>query len=245
MGMAKFLRRWGIPIVVAVVVGGLLWRYGAGIRGQLLGALLWIDGLGFWGPLLFIALYALITVLFLPASIFTLGAGAVYGVGSGALYVIIGATIGANLAFLIGRYLAQERVQAMMAGIPTFAAVNRAIAKGGWKVVGLIRLSPAFPFNVLNYALGLTPISLVDNIIGTAGIIPGTFMYVYIGSIAGELALMGQSTELDPQTQQLQWVLRIVGLIATIAVTVYVTRLARQALKDVQQEQTTLSEAES
>ncbi len=227
---------WGIPIVLLVVGGVLFWRFGSESRSALAAALTWAGHLGWVGGILFIAIYALATVLLLPASLLTLGAGAIYGVFLGTFYVIIGATIGANLAFLIGRYLAQERVNQMMSGIPAFRAISHAIGQGGWKVAALIRLSPAFPFNLLNYALGLTSLSFGDNLIGTAGIIPGTLMYVYLGSLAGELAMAGTSPAPDPHTQQLQWILRILGLIATIGVTVYVTRLARQALQEVQQE---------
>jgi uncharacterized membrane protein YdjX (TVP38/TMEM64 family) len=230
------LKPWGIPIVLLVVGGLLFWRFGREISSTLAAALTWVGHWGWVGGILFIAIYALATVLFLPASLLTLGAGAIYGVFLGAFYVIIGATIGANLAFLIGRYLAQERVNQIMSGIPAFHAISRAIGQGGWKVAALIRLSPAFPFNILNYALGLTSISFVDNIIGTAGIIPGTLMYVYLGSLAGELAMAGTSPAPDPHTQQVQWILRILGLIATIGVTIYVTRLARQALQEMHEQ---------
>jgi uncharacterized membrane protein YdjX (TVP38/TMEM64 family) len=194
-------------------------------------ALAWMESLGLLGPILFIAIYIVATVLLLPASVLTLGAGAVFGVVAGTVYVLIGATIGANLAFFIGRYLAREQVAKWIEGNAKFAAIDRAVGREGWKIVGLIRLSPAFPFNVLNYALGLTRISFLDNLLGTAGIVPGTFMYVYIGSLAGSLADM-EGAELDPQAQTAQWVVRLVGLIATIAATLYVTRIARKALQE-------------
>ncbi|MFQ3612210.1 MAG: TVP38/TMEM64 family protein [Cyanobacteriota bacterium] len=230
-------RSWlklAVSVGVAIVVFLLARQLGVfgAVQSFFTDALAWIEGLGPLGPLIFIGIYIVATVLFLPASVLTLGAGAVFGVLAGALYVVIGATIGANLAFLIGRYLARERVARLIAGNAKFAAIDRAVGREGWKIVGLIRLSPAFPFNVLNYALGLTQVSFLDNVVGTAGIVPGTFMYVYIGSLAGSLANMG-SSELDPQAQTAQWMIRIVGLIATVAVTVYVTRIARQALQEV------------
>ncbi|MEN9226029.1 MAG: TVP38/TMEM64 family protein [Thermostichus sp. HHBFW_bins_43] len=221
--------------LVGVIVSVVLLVRQSGVLGAVQSfftdALGWIEGLGPLGPMIFIGIYIVATVLFLPASVLTLGAGAVFGVLAGALYVVIGATIGANLAFLIGRYLARERVAKLIEGNAKFAAIDRAVGREGWKIVGLIRLSPAFPFNVLNYALGLTQVSFWDNLLGTAGILPGTFMYVYIGSLAGSLANMGRS-ELEPQAQTAQWILRIIGLIATVAVTVYVTRIARQALQE-------------
>ncbi|MEN9240908.1 MAG: TVP38/TMEM64 family protein [Thermostichus sp. DG02_3_bins_51] len=202
------------------------------IQSFLTDALAWIEGLGPLGPILFIGIYIVATVLLLPASVLTLGAGAIFGVLPGALYVVIGATIGANLAFWIGRYLARERVAKWVASHAKFAAIDRAVGCEGWKIVALIRLSPAFPFNVLNYALGLTQVSFWDNLLGTLGIVPGTFMYVYIGSLAGSLANVG-SSELTPQAETLRWVLRVAGLVATIVATLYITRIARQALQEV------------
>ncbi len=241
-GKLRSLLKLAVSLGVAVLVFWVAHQLGffAAIQGFFTDALAWIvlrtadanEGLGPLGPIIFIGIYIVATVLFLPASVLTLGAGAVFGVLAGALYVVIGATVGANLAFLIGRYLARERVAKLIAGNAKFAAIDRAVGREGWKIVGLIRLSPAFPFNVINYALGLTQVSFWDNLLGTAGILPGTFMYVYIGSLAGSLANMG-SSELDPQAQTAQWIIRIVGLIATVAVTVYVTRIARQALQEV------------
>ncbi len=197
-----------------------------------------IEDLGPLGPIIFIGLYIVSTVLFLPGSILTLGAGAVFGVVLGALCVVVGATIGANVAFLIGRYLARERVAKMIEGNAKFAAIDRAVGREGWKIVGLIRLSPAFPFNVLNYAFGLTQVSFIDNLIGTLGIVPGTIMYVYIGSLIGSVAQIGAGEGADdPQAATVQWIIRIVGLIATVAVTVYVTKIARKALKETGLEQ--------
>ncbi|WP_414357211.1 TVP38/TMEM64 family protein [Synechococcus sp. R55.3] len=228
-----------ILLKLAAVLGSAIFIFWAAhrlgffgvIQDWLTGALAWMESLGPLGPILFIAIYIVATVLLLPASVLTLGAGAVFGVVAGTVYVLIGATIGANLAFFIGRYLAREQVAKWIEGNAKFAAIDRAVGREGWKIVGLIRLSPAFPFNVLNYALGLTRISFLDNLLGTAGIVPGTFMYVYIGSLAGSLANM-EGRELDPQAQTAQWVVRLVGLIATVAATLYVTRVARQALQE-------------
>jgi uncharacterized membrane protein YdjX (TVP38/TMEM64 family) len=227
-----------IAIAVLAAAGIALWQFGPAIQAWFSQALAWIQGLGPWGPIIFIVLYILNTVLFLPGSILTLGAGIIFGVFSGAFYVVIGATIGANLAFLIGRYLARDRVARLIEGNRKFAAIDRAIAQEGWKIVGLIRLSPAFPFNVLNYMLGLTRVSFTDNIIGTFGIVPGTFMYVYIGSLFGSLAtvMSEEAQTLSTEQQTAQWIVRIVGLIATVAVTVYVTKIARKALNEVVEE---------
>jgi uncharacterized membrane protein YdjX (TVP38/TMEM64 family) len=195
-------------------------------------ALEWVASLGSIGAIAFIGIYIVATVAFLPGSILTLGAGVVFGVWWGAFYVFIGATLGATAAFLVGRYLARNWVAKKIAGNDKFNAIDRAVGKEGLKIVLLTRLSPIFPFNLLNYAFGLTGVSIQDYIIGSLGMIPGTLMYVYIGSLAGNLALIG-TNNLQPTNSSLQWTIRIVGFIATVAVTVYVTRIAKQALNDL------------
>ncbi len=192
-------------------------------------ALQWIDGLGTVGAIAFIALYIIATVAFFPGSILTLGAGVIFGAVWGSLYVFIGATLGATAAFLVGRYLARGWVAQKIADNKKFAAIDQAVGKEGLKIVLLTRLSPIFPFNLLNYAFGITGVSLQDYFIGSLGMIPGTIMYVYIGSLAGNLAMIG--TEAQPTNPTLQWAIRILGLFATVAVTVYVTRIARKALE--------------
>jgi uncharacterized membrane protein YdjX (TVP38/TMEM64 family) len=199
-------------------------------------ALQWIDDLGFWGPFAFIVLYVVATVGFLPGSIVTLGAGVVFGVVEGSLYVFIGAMLGATAAFIVGRYIARDWVAGKIAGNQRFKAIDDAIGREGRKIIFLIRLSPAFPFNLLNYALGLTRVSLKDYVLGTTGIIPGTIMYVYLGSLAGSLAMIGAGE--TPSNLWIQWTIRIVGFIATVAVTVYVTRIARKALREAVPEAT-------
>jgi len=193
-------------------------------------ALQWIDSLGTVGALAFIGLYIIATIAFLPGSILTLGAGVVFGVVWGSLYVFVGATIGATAAFLVGRYLARGWVARKIADNKNFAAIDRAVGREGLKIVLLTRLSPIFPFNLLNYAFGVTGVSLKDYFIGSVGMIPGTIMYVYIGSLAGNLALIG--TEGQPSNPTVQWAIRIIGFIATVAVTIYVTRIARKALEE-------------
>lgn len=193
-------------------------------------ALQWIDSLGTVGAIAFILLYIIATVAFLPGSILTLGAGVVFGIFLGSFYVFIGATLGATAAFLVGRYLARSWVAKKIEGNKKFRAIDQAVGREGLKIVLLTRLSPIFPFNLLNYAYGVTGVSLKDYVIGSVGMIPGTIMYVYIGSLAGNLATIG--TEAQPANPTVQWTIRIVGFIATVAVTLYVTKLARKALEE-------------
>lgn len=193
-------------------------------------ALIWVDSLGSLGAIAFIVLYILATVAFLPGSILTLGAGVVFGVFFGSLYVFIGATLGAIAAFLVGRYLARDWVAQKIAGNQKFTAIDQAVGKEGFKIVLLTRLSPIFPFFLLNYAYGVTGVSLKDYAIASVGMIPGTIMFVYIGSLAGNLATLGtQNQTVNPV---LEWTIRIIGFMATVAVTLYVTKLARKALDE-------------
>ncbi|MGE4443144.1 MAG: TVP38/TMEM64 family protein [Desulfomicrobium sp.] len=191
-------------------------------------ALAWISGLGPLGPIIFIALYILACVFLLPGAILTLGAGAIFGFTQGAIAASVGATLGATCAFLVGRHLARDWVAGRVAGNATFAAMDEAVAREGWKIVFLTRLSPLFPFNVLNYAFGLTRVSLRDYFFASwLGMIPGMFMYVYFGSLAGDLASLGVGNN---GRSPAEWILYGVGLLATLAVTVFITRLAREAL---------------
>ncbi|MEB3227561.1 MAG: TVP38/TMEM64 family protein [Synechocystis sp.] len=196
----------------------------------LLNALQWIDGLGPLAAIAFMLLYLVATVAFLPGSVLTLGAGVVFGVVWGSIYVFIGATLGATGAFLVGRYLARGWVSKKIADNQKFKAIDEAVGKEGLKIVLLTRLSPIFPFNLLNYAYGVTGVSLKDYVIASVGMIPGTIMYVYLGSLAGSLATIGTGSAPSQANPLLQWTIRILGLIATVAVTLYVTRIAQKAL---------------
>ncbi len=188
----------------------------------------WVAGLGAAGVIAFIVIYVLACVLMLPGSVLTLGAGAVFGVVKGTAICSVAATLGATAAFLVGRYLARDRVARMIEGNERFRAVDEAVGREGWKIVGLTRLSPVFPFNLLNYAYGITRVSLRDYFLASwIGMFPGTVMYVYLGSLAGSLATLGrQGAGRTPA----QWALYGVGLLATVVVTVFVTRIARAAL---------------
>ncbi|MDJ0732007.1 MAG: TVP38/TMEM64 family protein [Crocosphaera sp.] len=188
----------------------------------------WIQDLGTIGYLIFILVYMLSAVLLIPASILTLGAGVIFDVVKGSILVSIASVLGAILAFLIGRYFARGWVSQQIEKYPKFQAVDEAVAKEGWKIVGLTRLSPIFPFVILNYAFAITQVSLRDYIIASwIGMLPGTVMYVYIGSLIGNIATLGAGGR---EKTSLEWALYIVGLIATVLVSVYVTKISRQAL---------------
>jgi uncharacterized membrane protein YdjX (TVP38/TMEM64 family) len=203
------------------------------LQDALKAALTWVDSLGAIAPLAFIVIYNIATVLLIPGSVLTLGSGILFGLAWGTVYVIIAATLGATCAFWIGRNFARRWVNRQLEKYPKFEAIDRAVALQGFKIVALVRLSPLFPFNLLNYAFGITQVSLKDYVLGSVGMIPGTILYVYLGSLLGNIALIGAETGVsDPQTARIQWITKIVGLAMTIAVSAYITRVAKQALDE-------------
>ncbi|MGV3518663.1 TVP38/TMEM64 family protein [Luteitalea sp.] len=189
-------------------------------------AQVWIDGLGAIGPVALGVIYVVAALLFVPGSLLTLAAGAIYGLVLGTIIVSIAATTSAALAFLIARYAARDRVRRVVAQSPRLAAVDRAIGAEGWKIVALLRLSPAVPFNLQNYLYGVTAVRFWPAVGASwLAMLPGTFMFVYLGSI-GRTAASGAATT------PVEWALRAIGLAATVAVTVYVARLARRAIAE-------------
>lgn len=185
----------------------------------------WIEGLGLWGAAVFALVYIAATVLFVPGLILTLAAGALYGLLYGTIVVSIASTLGAGAAFLIGRHLARDKISEVAAKHPKFDAVDEAIAEGGWKIVALLRLSPAVPFNLQNYMFGLTRIGFWAYLLTSwIAMLPGTFLYVYVGHITGAAVAGGRERTAG------EWILLGIGLVATVAVTVYVTILARSKL---------------
>lgn len=190
----------------------------------------WVQGLGPAGWVVYALVYAACVTLFVPASILTLGAGAIYGLGVGVGVVLAGATLGATTSFLLARTLLRERVEHMTRGNARFRALDRAIAKEGAKIVFLVRLAPVFPFTYINYAFGLTGVATAPYVLASlVGMAPATFAYVYIGYAAAHAA----SGSDDART-----VLQIVGAVAAIAVTIVVARIATRAIREAGVEET-------
>lgn len=216
-------------VLAGIAVLALLVLLGRRLGGYVPTFASWVHGLGAWGPVAFIAGYAVATVAFIPGALLTLAAGVVFGVAWGTLYTFIGATLGASGAFLVSRYLARSAVERRIEGRPKFAAVDRAVAREGWKIVVLLRLSPVFPFNLLNYALGLTKIRFREYLLASVAMLPGTLLYVYYGSLIGSLAALagGVKTDRGPAG----WALFGLGLVATIVVTTLITRKAGKAIR--------------
>jgi uncharacterized membrane protein YdjX (TVP38/TMEM64 family) len=189
-----------------------------------------VQELGFWGPVLMAVAYVLATVLMVPGLILTLGAGFAFGLVKGAIAVSVGSLLGATAAFLIGRTVARRFVEQKVGEYPKFVAVDRAVQDAGFKIVLLTRLSPAFPFNVLNYLFSITSVRFRDYFFASwIGMLPGTLMYVYFGTAIKNLADLAAGRFEGGAPQK---VLLLVGLVATVAVTVYITKLARNAIRD-------------
>lgn len=189
-----------------------------------------VKDLGWLGYLVFAVLYVAATVFFLAPTLLTLGAGAVYGVAAGTVLVSVSSMLGACTAFLLGRHLAREAIAAKVEGNVKFKAIDDAVRKQGWKIVGLTRLSPVFPFSLLNYMYGLTPVSFRHYFFASwIGMLPGTVMYVYLGTAGESLVTLGAEGR---ERTTGEWALLAVGLVVTIIVTLFVTRLASKALAD-------------
>src|SRR5205085_7213880 len=191
-----------------------------------------IEGLGRLAPIAYVLLYVATTVLLIPGSLLTIGAGGIFGFWQGLVVVIVSANLAALVAFLLTRTFLRQRVARWAAANPKFAALDRAIGREGFKMVLLVRLSPVFPFTLLNYLLGLTTVRTSSYVLANLiGMLPGTFLYVYIGATARDA--LGSSTG---SVGAWKLALKIVGLLATIAVVTLVARTARRAMAQAEKE---------
>ncbi len=223
-------RRWGKPIALGLILMVLAVASAfMPVLDYMAAVLNWTQGLGFWGPFFMAAFYIPACLLLLPGGIITLAAGFLFGVVAGTITVSIGSTLGATAAFLVGRTFARDWVQRKVAGRPKFSAIDRAVGEQGFKIVLLTRLSPIFPFNLQNYAYGLTGVKLWKYVLASwIGMLPGTMAYVYIGSGMREL------TKEAVGSVEGGWVQRVFfwgGMVATLMVMVVVTRIASRAMK--------------
>jgi pyruvate/2-oxoglutarate dehydrogenase complex dihydrolipoamide dehydrogenase (E3) component/uncharacterized membrane protein YdjX (TVP38/TMEM64 family) len=196
----------------------------------------YVRSLGAVGPVVVVLVYVLCTVLLIPGSAVTIGSGTLFGLQTGLIVVVLGANLGALCSFLLARSLLRRKVTDWAAKYPKFLALDQAIGKQGFKMVLLTRLSPVFPFVLLNYFLGLTAVRTGSYVLANfLGMLPATFLFVYIGAAARD-AVAGQA---DPSAGFYQQVVKYVGLLATIAVVVFVTRIARSALRGAEGAQQT------
>lgn len=219
--------RYGLAALVAAGLVSALLLLPVNQWAQL--AVEWIRGAGALGVGVFGLIYVAATLLLLPGSILTAGAGFAYGPLWGTLLVSPVSVLASTAAFVLGRSFARNWVSGRIEKHPRFAAIDEAIGQNGFRIVFLLRLSPIFPFGLLNYALSLTRVRLRDYIAASLlGMLPGTFLYVYLGSLFTNASalLSGKRPAAGAWGQVLTWG----GLAATFLVTVLITRIARKAL---------------
>lgn len=219
---------WGIVAsigFVTVILGVLLYF---GVHEQVVVLLRWVDEQGVWGPLIFMAVMAVVVVLLLPGVLFTTGAGFVFGVVEGTVYVVVGSTLGAAIAFQIARHLFGRHAAAFVKSRARLNLVSQEMTPNGWKIVLLTRLIPFFPSKLSNYVFGLTKFSFQGYVLGTLiGFAPFSLHNVYLGSLAADITTLGMR---NAERTPLQWTLYGAGFVATLIAVLYLNRLARRAL---------------
>jgi len=184
--------------------------------------------MGVLAPIAFILLCAVAELAFIPGSLLTLAAGAIFGLVWGTVFAMIGATLGASAAFLVARHGIRGFVERRVLASPRLAALDAALASRGRKIVFLARLTPLIPFNALNYALGVTRIRFRDYLIGSLGMLPGALLYAYYGHVLGDVTRLAAGA--SPPQGAPYYVVLAVGLVATITIAAMLTRAARRAL---------------
>ena len=226
----------GSTIFVGLLLGGMIYFFD--LQSHVRDLLEWIDAQGIWAPILFILLDILIVLFLFPGVLITMGAGFLFGVVKGSIYIIIATTIGAVLAFIFARYLLNERIEKYLSSYPRLNFVDQLLATEGWKLVLVTRLIPFFPFKLSNYLFGLTKFKIKDFFIGTFfGIWPITIFNVYVGSITADLSTLGKSTT----KTNLEWGFYIFGFVITVFVVFYVGHRARKALNKYLPDQTEIT----
>ncbi len=217
-----------IIVFLVIIVSGVLLAIVFPITEWLQAAVLWIQENPAFSYPVFVLLYAAATVLMLPGSVLTLAAGFVFGLGKGVVIISVSSVLGATLAFLVGRYVARDWVLGKIASVPRFQALDSAIGQHAALVVLLTRLSPLFPYNLLNYALGLTQVRLATYVlVSWVGMMPGTFLYVYLGYAGSDLAdLFSGEVGESPYRAALFYV----GLAASLALVFWIARISSRLL---------------
>jgi uncharacterized membrane protein YdjX (TVP38/TMEM64 family) len=191
----------------------------------------WVGQMGMAGIFIFIGVYAVATVLLAPGAILTIGAGFAFGLWKGFVAVSAGATLGASLAFLVARFIARDKIEAIAQRNDKFRKIDKAIGRQGAKLILLLRLSPVIPFNLSNYFYGMTGVKFWSYVLASwIGMMPGTFLYVYIGT-AGKAAVAAAAGGEAMKHGWQYWISTGIGLAATVVVTIWVTKIARDALK--------------
>lgn len=223
-------RGWKLIALLVIVAALVLAARYFGIQDGIRRVLQYIHDLGPWAPLAYIAFYAIACIFAIPGSVLTLSGGFLFGLGIGIVLVSVGATLGATLAFIVGRYLLRDWIVEKIGHNLKFQALDEAVGREGWRIVLLVRLCPIFPFPVINYGFGITRIPLRQYILASwIGMLPAMVALVYIGSLASSLASLGSGGR---TRTPLEWTLYGIGFIMVIVVTIYITRVARRALAE-------------
>lgn len=227
-GNVKKSALWGAVGSVLFVTAVLAILVYFGVHEKVLDLLQWFKQQGAWAPILFILIMAVVVVFLLPGALFTIGAGFVFGVIEGSVYVVVGTTLGATISFLIARYCFGKKARDFVMARAKLKLVNDALTPNGWKIVLLTRLIPFFPGKISNYFFGLTQFSLKGFIFGSIlGFIPFTVHNVYLGSLIADISTFEFGSR---ERSVWEWALYAGGLVAAIAVIVYLNRLASRAL---------------
>ena len=225
----KHLKRnlkWLIWFSLGLIL--VLLAYYVELEQALTSLLQWVDSLGTLGAIAFVAIYIIATTICIPGSIMALAGGALFGKLMGTILVFVSGFLGACCAFGLGRYLLSDWVKKQLEKNSYLKAVNRLVVTEGWKIACLLHLSPIVPFNLLNYVLGTSEITYPNFLLATSvGILPGVILYVFLGSTIGDLTMvmMGKS---DSANSTIQWVISAIGILATVALTIYLAKIARQ-----------------
>lgn len=208
-----------VPIVAGLAVGQLLlpWipRFGAIVQ-----------DMGVWAPVVFVAVYVVGIVLMMPVFLLIMVGGAVFGVLQGTILAMLSAVVGGTIAFLIGRHFAREQVARRVAKHPLLASIDRVIGEDGIKLVFLLRLSPAVPFVLSNYTLGVTRVRLRDFVLGTFGLAPIVAMYAAFGSAAGSVTADGRPA-LSPAVMA-------GGVVVTVVLGLLLARIVQRAVREAE-----------
>lgn len=216
----------GGALFVGLILGLLIYFFDLQLHVRNL--LEWIDSCGVWAPIVFILLVIVIVLALIPGVLITMGAGFLFGVVLGSVYIIIATTIAAVIAFILARYLFSEQTVNYLRSHPRLKLLDQLVASEGWKIVFATRLIPFFPFKLSNYIFGITKFKLWDFFIGTFfGIWPITIFNVYVGSITSDLSTLGETSA----RTDIQWVIYISGLVIAVITVIYLSHRARKVLK--------------
>lgn len=230
VGKGKLILRLAlVGLAGTLFLAAVFWLKRAGVFQR---ALEWLSSLGPWAPIAFFALYLLAVVLMVPASIFTMGAGALFGFVRGGAYVLVAATVASVICFVIARHFARDWVTRRLGKNVKFRAIDQAIAREGWKVVVLVRLAPVLPFSLTSYGFGITRVPLWQYLAASFAMIPGTLWYVYLGTILGD-SLLGDVEGFRKTVHVAPWIKAVIAITAFLAL-FYLTRLVRRALARAQ-----------